>query len=115
MAKSQRLIFAIKFVHSVIFVVESAAILYILYCGIVGRVDRWLWVAIALVAAEAAVFFANRACCPLSDLTLKLGADTADDLIADYCMPRWMVPLTSPSCAVLVTIGVVLLIVRAIF
>jgi hypothetical protein len=98
-------IFWIKFIHSVVFIVESVAILYILYCGIFDIRSPWLVVAVVLVLAEIVIYVANGTRCPLTKLARRLGDKTGDDFIADIFLPRWFAPLIPPICGTLAVIG----------
>lgn len=98
-------LFWIKSFHSLIFIVESFAILFILYSGLFNVGGPWLAVAIILVLAEIVVFVANRQRCPLTKLALKLGDNTGDDYIADFLFPEWIKPFVSSICGALAFIG----------
>ena len=64
----------IRGTHSAIFLVELAAIAWLVMTGITGRRDRSTVVAAVLVAGEAAVFLANEGVCPLTPLAERHGA-----------------------------------------
>jgi hypothetical protein len=98
-------LFWIKFVHSVVFIVESIAILYILYSGVYDVRSPWLVVAIVLVLAEIIVYVGNGTHCPLTKLARKLGDKTGDDFIADIFLPKWFAPLIPPICGALAVLG----------
>jgi len=52
-------LFALKTVHTLIFISLSWAVLYILYCGLANRVSRKTAVAFATLFVEAVVFWRN--------------------------------------------------------
>jgi hypothetical protein len=64
----------IRGVHSAIFLVELAAIGWLLVTGMTRRRDRSVAVAATLVAGEAAVFVLNRGVCPLTPIAERHGA-----------------------------------------
>ena len=64
----------VRGVHTAIYLVMSAASLLVLYAGISGRTGRWLWIALTLVAVEAAVFIASGLKCPLTAVAVRYGA-----------------------------------------
>ncbi len=68
------LLVLIRGTHSAIFLVELAAIAWLVVTGITGRRDRFTAVAAVLVTAEAAVFLANDGVCPLTPLAERHGA-----------------------------------------
>lgn len=106
-------IVVIKSFHTVVFLVESAAILYIVYSGLSGEGrSPWLTIAVVLVLAEIAVYLGNRARCPLTNLARRLGDETGDDYIADIFMPRWGADLIPPVCGSLAVFGLAALALR---
>jgi hypothetical protein len=93
---------AVRAVHSAIFLVELAAILWLVFTGIVGRRDRSAAVAGGLVAVEAAVFVANRGICPLTPLAERLGAGRGS--VSDIFLPdrtARTIPIWSSALVVL--------------
>jgi hypothetical protein len=79
------LLVAIKAVHSAAFLAVLSAILWLVATGLVGRRDRSVAVAAALVAAEAAVFVANDGVCPLTPLAERHGASKGG--VSDIFLP----------------------------
>ena len=63
----------VKAVHTAFYLVQVAAILYILSAGITGKRGRYLPHAFALVAFESAVFIGNGRRCPLTALAKRWG------------------------------------------
>ncbi|MBK9273622.1 MAG: hypothetical protein IPM49_03675 [Flavobacteriales bacterium] len=57
---------AIKAVHTVIWVVLSAVIYYLLYAVIADRIDRWFWMGLGLVGLEIIALLLFRLSCPLT-------------------------------------------------
>jgi hypothetical protein len=101
-------LFLIKFFHSVIFLVESGAILYILYSGLFNVRGTGLVVAVALVLAEIIVFIGNGTRCPLTGLARKLGDKTGDDYIADIFLPDGFARRIPFICGTLAVIGLLI-------
>ncbi len=102
-------LFWIKFVHSIVFVVESSAILYILYCALFDVQSPLLGVAIGLVLAEIGVYLANGARCPLTKLARRLGDRTGNDFIADIFLPQRAARLIPAVCGTLAVAGLLVL------
>jgi hypothetical protein len=105
--KSRTALFLIKLIHSVVFIVESVAILYIVYSGLFNVHSPWLVVAIVLVLAEIIVYVGNGTHCPLTKLARSMGDKTGDDFIADIFLPKWFAPLIPPICGTLAVFGLV--------
>jgi len=78
-------LFAIKSVHSAIFLVLLGSILRFTADGLRGRFDRATAVAAGLVAIEIGVFLANRGRCPLTGVAEGLGAE--DGRVSDIFLP----------------------------
>jgi hypothetical protein len=98
-------LFWLKSAHSLVFVVESSAILYILYSGLFNVRGPWLVVAVGLVLAEMAVYVANGMRCPLTRLAKQWGDPTGDDYIADLFLPEGFARLVPLICGTMAIIG----------
>ena len=98
-------IVVLKIAHTLIFVGELAAIVWLVVSGAVGRRDRSVGIAAAAVAIEAAVFLGNDGVCPITPLTERMGA--AHGSVSDIFLPG-AVARTIPawSTALLVIAGV---------
>ena len=103
------MIFWIKLIHTLIFLVASVCILYIVYCGIAGKIDRYLWMAIGIIFAIGIIHAANGFECPLTTLVYRL-AGRRD--VADIFLPDWFARNIMPVSAVIYAIGVVLIVRR---
>ena len=93
---------AIKTVHSAIFLLMLTAIGWLLGTGLVGRRDRSVAVAGALVAAESVVFVVNRGTCPLTPLAEQYGAQCGE--VSDIFLPGAVartIPIWATSAVVL--------------
>ncbi len=108
------LIFLIKLFHSLIYLLMSGCVSYLFYAGITRNYDWKLVVAVSMIGLEFIVLLLNRKRCPLTLLAKRLGDETGDDLIADYLLPRWAVPLTIPFCTLLVAVGLILIAFNAL-
>jgi hypothetical protein len=75
MTDVQRLVL-VRGVHTAIYIVMATSTLVLLYAGITGAQGVWLWVVLALLGIEVAVFAGNGFKCPLTALAVKYGAET---------------------------------------
>jgi hypothetical protein len=99
-------LFLIKLVHTVVFLVESTAILYILYSGLFNVGGRWLILAVTLALLETAVYVGSGLRCPLTGLAVRYGDRTGgNDLIADLFLPSQAAALIPRVCGGLMVIG----------
>jgi hypothetical protein len=100
-------IVGIRVVHSVIFLVNSAAILHIFVTGLRDRPSRWTGPALAAALTESTVFVANHGRCPLTDLAESLGAENGR--VSDIFLPRWFADRIPQFCTPPLLIGVLAL------
>jgi hypothetical protein len=64
---------AFRAAHGAITVAFLAAIVYVWWCALTRRRDRWLRLAVAALVAEGAVVTANHGDCPLGPLQARFG------------------------------------------
>lgn len=102
-------IFAIKLVHSAIYLFMSTCLAWLYWAAATATFDWRLAVAVGAVAGEAVVLLLNGRRCPLTTLAQRLGDETGDDLIADRLLPRWAVRRTVPFCSLVFAGGLALL------
>lgn len=96
MEQSRSTILRIKVLHSIIFWVLSACVVYALYSGIAGRITRWTWVAVILGLVEGIVLAAFGWKCPLRIAAERLGAENG--AVTDIFLPRWFAMRIFPIC-----------------
>lgn len=108
-------LFWIKFLHTAVFLGQSAAILYILYSGISAVGGPVLTVAVLAVLAEIIVFTANGMRCPLTKVARDLGDVSGNDFIADIFLPQRFARAIPFVCGGLAIVGLLLVGVRILF
>ena len=97
---------ALKSLHTVIFLGELSAILWLLVSGLIGRRDRTVVVALAAVSVEAGIFVANKGVCPLTPLTERLGAERGS--VSDIFLPGPVARTIPIWSSALVALGLLL-------
>ena len=105
-------LFWIKLFHTLVFLLESAAILYILYSGIANVRGTGLLIAVIVVLIEIVVFVGSGARCPLTKLAQQLGDQTGNDFVADLFLPERFARLIPLVCGSLAGIGLLMVGVR---
>jgi hypothetical protein len=100
----------VKLVHTLIFVVLSGCVLYILVSGAFNRITPWTWIAVAAIVIEGLVLAASGGRCPLTAVAERLGA--SDGSVADIFLPRWFADRIFPICGTLYLISCVVVVVR---
>lgn len=94
--------------HTVIYFVMAGSIFTVLYAGIVGANDWWVWLALALVSIEIVVFVGSGMKCPLTAVATKYGARPGDDTFLPERLTRHTLLIFGP----LIALGLFLLITR---
>jgi hypothetical protein len=84
---NERRLFAVKAVHSLVWLFVESSMVYIVVAGLRNRTDRRVAIASGIVAAESLVFAANGFHCPLTTVAESLGSD--DGSVTDIFLPRW--------------------------
>lgn len=103
-------LFQIKLVHTVIFWILSACVVYTLYSGLADRITPWTWLAIAFLAIESIVLVSSGWVCPLTILAERLGATQGS--VADLFLPKWMADRIFPICGTTFGVALVLIVFR---
>ncbi|EWT03834.1 membrane protein [Intrasporangium chromatireducens Q5-1] len=78
---------AIKTFHTAAWFSIEACVCYVLYTGLVGRTNRHVGTAAAVVAGESLVFAANGFRCPLTELAERYVAERGS--VTDVYLPDW--------------------------
>jgi hypothetical protein len=78
-------LFAVKTIHTSVFVVVAAAGLLVFADGVRGRPSRRTGIAAAIAVAESAVFVGNGFTCPLTPLAERYGARKGS--VSDIFLP----------------------------
>lgn len=100
----------VKLIHTAIFFVLSACVVYVVLSGATGRVTMWTWIAIAAIVLEGLALAASGGRCPLTRLAERMGA--SDGSVADLFLPKWFADRIFPICGGAFLIGCALLAVR---
>ena len=79
---------AIKLLHTAVWIFFNMVISYLLYAVIVGRIDRWVWIGLALVGAEVLVLLTFRMACPLTLVARRYSASQSSNF--DIYLPEWI-------------------------
>jgi hypothetical protein len=105
-------VFHVKLVHTLIFAVLSACVLYILASGAFDRITPWTWAAVAAIVIEGLVLAASGGRCPLTAVAERLGA--SDGSVADIFLPRWFADRIFPICGTLYLVGCLFVAIRLV-
>lgn len=98
----------VRAIHTAIYVVMATATLMVFWAGVSGARGPWLYPALGLSLAEAAVFSASGLKCPLTAVVVRYGGED----ISDTWFPRSLTRHTFTVFAPLLVIGLVGLLAR---
>ena len=100
----------IKFIHTIIWCIFVAAILYVLYAGIFDRVNIWTWICIGFVFIEGVVLLICKGKCPFTILGYKYADDTQVGF--DIFLPAWLAKHNKVIFSIIFVIGLGLVLWR---
>ena len=103
-------IFHVKLIHTLIFWLLSACVLYVLYTGIADHITTWTWVAVGLVLLESVILAASGWTCPLTLLAERLGAVRGS--VTDIFLPRWFADRIFPICGTTYAVALLVILFR---
>ena len=98
--------FWIKSLHTMVFILMSCSVIYVLYSGIVGSTGVLTWVAVSLLVIEVLAFTLNKCKCPLTQLAERYGAESGT--VSSMFLPKLFVPHAINVFTFLGIIGLVL-------
>jgi len=109
--KSTKLIL-IKLIHTAIWFILVAAILYVLYAGIFNRVNRLVWFCIGMIFLECIILLICKSKCPLT----LLGHRYTDNpnIGFDIFLPTWLAKHNKAIFSTLFSIGLALVLWRVL-
>ncbi len=102
----------IKLLHTAIWAIMAAAILYILYSGIVGKLTTLTWISLALALGECVVIVLNKWTCPLTPLAAQHTARREPNF--DIYLPIWLAKYNKRIFGTILAVGSLLVIWRLI-
>ena len=106
-------LFAIKLVHTVIWLFFVLVIFYIVYSGITGQIHTFTFIAIGLVILEGIVLLLFKMFCPLTLVARKYSTSTKDNF--DIFLPNWLARHNKTIFTTIYLIGVLIVLIRIWF
>ena len=106
-AASRRiLLFGVKAVHSIAFLIIQSAIVFLVYKGLRRETDASVAAAAAIACGETLIFVGNGFRCPLTGLAESLGAEHGQ--VTDIFLPKKLADNIANIYAPLLVLGLVL-------
>lgn len=78
----------IKLIHTLVWVFFNVVLFYLLYAAIIGKIDKWIWIGLSLIAFEIIILLVFRMMCPLTLIARKYSDSTKDNF--DIYLPNWL-------------------------
>ena len=105
-----RKLFAIKLLHSLVWVFYNVVIFYLLYAVIINKINEWVWICISLVFAEGLVLMIFRTICPITIVARKYSDSQKDNF--DIFLPEWLARYNKEIYTTIFLISIVILFFR---
>jgi hypothetical protein len=96
--------------HTLIFFINSVSALYVLYCGLAGKRNWILVVAVVSVLAEGLALLVNRFNCPLTNLAKRYGDN--HERFTELFLPKRITPFVMPFFTLVFVVGLILVLSR---
>jgi hypothetical protein len=78
----------IKIIHTVIWLFFNLVLFYMAYAVIVNKIDKYVWIGIALILGEGIVLLIFKKMCPLTIMARKYSDSNKDNF--DIYLPNWL-------------------------
>ncbi len=78
----------IKIIHTIIWLFFNVVLFYMAYAVIVNKIDKYVWIGIALIIGEGFVLLAFKKMCPLTIMARKYSDSNKDNF--DIYIPNWL-------------------------
>ena len=106
------MLFVIRIIHTLIWLIFVAVIFYILYSGISNNINVYTWIGIGLIMGEGAVLLIFKMFCPLTLLARKYSDSQRDNF--DIFLPNWLAKHNKIIFTSIYIFGVIIVLVRTI-
>jgi hypothetical protein len=100
-----QIVFVIRTVHTIMYLVMAASVIFILLSDVVGYSGPVLVVALILIGIEVVVFVASGMQCPLTGLARRYGAGKG--YVFDIFLPERLAQYTFRLFGLLLVMGVI--------
>ncbi len=109
MTENSKLIL-IKVIHTLIWMFFNVVIFYLLYAVIVDKIDKWVWICIALILLEGLVLLVFKNICPVTLIARKYSGSQKDNF--DIYLPNWLARYNKEIYTTIVIIAIIILLFR---
>ena len=85
---TQTKLILVKTLHTVVWLFFNVVLFYMAYAVIVNKIDKWIWIGIALIVLEGVVLLIFNKMCPLTIIARRYSDSTKDNF--DIYLPNWL-------------------------
>jgi len=85
---SHRALIVIKLFHTAVWLFMNAVIFHLLCAVVNDRIDRWAWIALAIIGLECGVLLLFKMACPLTLVARRYSTSTKANF--DIYLPEWL-------------------------
>ena len=78
----------IKMVHTLVWLFFNVVLFYLAYAVIINKIDKFVWIGIALIVLEGVVLLIFNKMCPLTVIARRYSDSTKDNF--DIYLPNWL-------------------------
>ncbi len=83
-----RKLITIKIIHTIIWLFFNLVLFYMAYAVIANKIDKYVWMGIALIIGEGIVLLIFKKMCPLTIVAHKYSDSNKDNF--DIYLPNWL-------------------------
>jgi len=102
----------IKLVHTLVWLFFNVVIFYLFYAVVTGKIDKWVWICLSLIALETVILVLSKMICPLTVMARKYSDSTKDNF--DIYLPVWLARYNKLIYTVIVAIIIIILFFKLI-
>ena len=85
---TQQKLVSIKLIHTAIWLFFNVVLFYMAYAVISNKIDKFIWIGVALITLESLVLLIFKMQCPLTLIALKYSDSLKDNF--DIYLPEWL-------------------------
>ena len=110
--KPENKLFAIKIIHTIVWLFFVVTIFYVLYSGITNTINTYTWICVALVIGEGLTLLTFKMFCPLTLVARRYSDSEKDNF--DIFLPNWLAKNNKIIFTSLFIIGLIIVIYQTI-
>jgi hypothetical protein len=102
----------IKLIHTLVWLFFNVVISYLFYAVVTGKIDKWVWICLGLIAFETVILVMFKMMCPLTVMARKYSDSAKDNF--DIYLPEWLARYNKRIYSIIVGVILIILFFRLI-